>query len=213
MRISVIGATGMVGSRLVTEATTRGHRVTAAARTPRASTAAGIVSVAVDANEPRTLTPLFDRVDAVVLAVRPGAGREHTLAALTTTVLDAARAAGTPVVVIGGAGPLASPNGPGLRVVDDPAYVPAQWRTIAAASLAQLRACRDHPGVAWTYLSPPAVLEPGERTGRYRRGTTTLLTDPDGTSRISAEDLAVAALDELEQPGTDRHFTVAQAPA
>ncbi|WP_408648234.1 NAD(P)-dependent oxidoreductase [Streptomyces gossypiisoli] len=58
------------------------------------------------------------------------------------------------------------------------------------------------------YLSPPALLEPGARTGRYRRGTDSLLTAPDGRSWISAEDLAVAVVDELESPGRERHFTV-----
>ncbi|GAB3116661.1 hypothetical protein GCM10027055_26570 [Janibacter alkaliphilus] len=67
------------------------------------------------------------------------------------------------------------------------------------------------PDAAWAYLSPPALLEPGTRTGRYRRGTTTLLTAQDGKSWISAEDLAVAVVDELEQPGADRHITVAAA--
>lgn len=85
---------------------------------------------------------------------------------------------------------------------------PAAWRAFADASTDQLRACERHADAAWSYLSPPALLEPGRRTGNYRRGTTTLLVGPDGTSRITAEDLAVAAVDELERPGTDRHFTV-----
>ncbi|RPE46999.1 hypothetical protein EDD90_10412 [Streptomyces sp. Ag109_O5-1] len=34
---------------------------------------------------------------------------------------------------------------------------------VAAASAAQLEACRTHPA-DWTYLSPPALLEPGIRT-------------------------------------------------
>ncbi|MFF5030288.1 hypothetical protein ACFY2J_39665 [Streptomyces collinus] len=45
------------------------------------------------------------------------------------------------------------------------------------------------------YLSSPAVREPGERTGRYGRGTGTLFLGADGESRISAEELAVAVLD------------------
>lgn len=61
------------------------------------------------------------------------------------------------------------------------------------------------------HLSPPAVLEPGERTGRYRRRADTLLLGADGESRISAEDPAVAVLDELRTPATDRHFTVVHA--
>ena len=57
---------------------------------------------------------------------------------------------------------------------------------------------------------PSRLLEPGERTRTYRRDTTTLLAEDDGASRITAEDFGVAVLDELEQPGADRHFTLAQ---
>ncbi|GAB2884739.1 hypothetical protein GCM10022245_20270 [Streptomyces mayteni] len=73
--------------------------------------------------------------------------------------------------------------------------------------LDQVVACRAH-SADWAYLSPPALLAPGRRTGTYRRGTTTLLVDAEGVSRVSAEDLAVAVLDELENLGEDRHFTV-----
>lgn len=110
-----------------------------------------------------------------------------------------------------------SPDDPDLLVADNPAYVPAEWRAVAAAGTAQLRTCEAHPEADWVYLSPPALLEPGDRTGRYRRGTDTLLTGADGRSWISAEDLAVAVLDELESSGPERrlhdvrhirHFTV-----
>lgn len=74
----------------------------------------------------------------------------------------------------------------------------------------QWETCRRRSQQDWTYLSPPALLEDGPRTGGYRRGTDTLLTDPDGGSRISAADLAIAVLDEIERPGTDRHWTVAR---
>lgn len=139
-------------------------------------------------------------------------GQEQTIAPLTTAVLDATGRSGTRLLVIGGAGPLRSPRRDGLAVLDDPDYVPVEWRAVAEASTAQLHTCVRHTNPRWTYLSPPAIVEPGTRTGTYRRGTTTLLTEPDGTSRITAEDLAVAALDEIERPGTDRHFTVARTP-
>lgn len=61
------------------------------------------------------------------------------------------------------------------------------------------------------YLSSPAVLEPGERTGRHRRRTGTLFPGADGGSRISAEEQAMAVLDEPRAPATDRHFTVVHA--
>ncbi|MFM9372775.1 NAD(P)-dependent oxidoreductase [Streptomyces sp. Da 82-17] len=212
MNIAVLGATGMVGSRVVAEAVSRGHQVIAASRRPGTAAAPGVTSVAVDAGggDPASLDRALDKADVAVLAVRPAPGQEDTLAPMTVAVLDAAARTGVPVLVVGGAAPLDSPAEPGLSVLDDPRYVAAQWRAIAEASTRQLQACAEHPYDAWTYVSPPALLEPGARTGRYRRGTTTLLTGPDGSSRISAEDLAVAVLDELERPGGVRHFTVAE---
>ncbi len=52
----------------------------------------------------------------------------------------------------------------------------------------------------WAYLCPPAMLEPGERTGRFRLGDDELILDADGNSTISIEDLAVVLLDEAERP-------------
>lgn len=49
-------------------------------------------------------------------------------------------------------------------------------------------------------VSPPALLEPGERTGTYRRGTNIPLADEDGTSLISVEDLAVASSTSSRTP-------------
>lgn len=51
----------------------------------------------------------------------------------------------------------------------------------------------------WTYISPPAFIQPGNRTGHYRRGTDQLLVDEKGNSQISTEDYAVALVDELEK--------------
>lgn len=60
----------------------------------------------------------------------------------------------------------------------------------------------------WTYLSPSSGrVEPGERTGRFRVGGDQLLDT--GGRDISAEDLAVALLDETELPQhIQRRFTV-----
>lgn len=214
MNITVIGATGMVGSRLVTEAASRGHQIQAASRSAGSDQSVGNVRpVEADAARPETLPPALNGADALLLAVRPPPGAESTLPMLTTAVLTAAAAASVPVLIIGGAGALASPQNPNLLAIDDPAHVPAQWRGIAQASVDQLQVCRTYRDSVWSYLSPPALLEPGTRTGRYVRGTTTLITGPDGTSRISAEDFAVAAIDEIERPIGERHWTVAEATA
>lgn len=177
----------------------------------------GVTPLAVDAadagavREALTGAGGYGAAKAVVLAVRTFPADQEFLVGATRTVLDAAARLGIRVLVVGGAGALRSPGDRDLPVAENPAYVAEAWRGVARAGVAQLRACQTHADADWVYLSPPALLEPGERTGRYRRGTDTLLTGADGRSYISAEDLAVAVLDELETPGTERHFTVAEA--
>lgn len=212
MRIAVVGATGMIGSLVVGEAATREHVVTAVSRGGTSPVhSARVEPVRADGAVLHTMVELFARVDAVVAATRPAVGDEAILPAVTATLLDAAATTSRRLVVVGGAGPLLVPDEPSQLVVDAPAYVPPAYRPIASASVAQLRVCQAHQGADWTYISPPALIEPTERTGLYRRGTTTLLIDRDGTSSISAEDFAVAVVDELEAPGGERHFTVASA--
>ncbi|WP_328424906.1 NAD(P)-dependent oxidoreductase [Streptomyces sp. NBC_00443] len=207
MTIAVLGATGMVGSRVVGEAGARGHRVLALSRKPPGQ-GPNVTPVAVDANDPSALREALTgaTADAVVLTVRTLPVDQEFLVGATRTVLDVAARLGIRVLVVGGAGALRSPEDRGLLVADNPAYVPDEWRPVAAAGTAQLRACQAHPDADWAYLSPPALLEPGDRTGRYRRGTDTLLTGADGRSWISAEDLAVAVVDELETSGPGRHI-------
>jgi uncharacterized protein len=60
----------------------------------------------------------------------------------------------------------------------------------------------------WTYFSPAIEIAPGGRTGRYRTGGDQPVRDADGRSRISAEDAAVALIDEAELPRfVQRRFT------
>ncbi|MEV6400018.1 NAD(P)H-binding protein [Streptomyces sp. NPDC051907] len=208
MKIAVVGAAGMVGSRVVSEAARRGHDLVAVFRTARpAALPPGVIVVEGDATDADHMSRQFEGVDAIVAATRPAAGHEDTIVGITTALLDAAAQTRTRILVVGGAGPLQNPQDPDRLVVDSPEYVPREWRAVAAASSAQLDACRAHRA-DWVYLSPPAVLEPGHRTGQYRRGGATLIAGADGTSLISAEDLAVAVVDELENPREDRHFTV-----
>jgi uncharacterized protein len=49
-------------------------------------------------------------------------------------------------------------------------------------------------------VSSAALIAPGTRTGHHRAGTDQLLVDAAGKSYISAEDFAVAIVDEIEQP-------------
>lgn len=210
MRIVVVGVTGATGSRIAAEAVRREHVVTGVARTSRRveGLPPHVEVLSVDATDTAVLTELFTHHDAVVATTRPDAGDESSVSNTTASLLEAAASADRPIVVVGGAGPLLVPLPDEHLVVDDTRYVGAGWRDIAMSSVVQLEVCRDHRA-RWRYLSPPAMLAPGVRTGSYRTGTARLLTGADGDSRISMEDLAVAVVDALESPSAQRHFTVA----
>lgn len=215
MNIAIFGATGLAGSAIVTEALTRGHSATAIARNLDANAERpGVTPHQLDVTsvpDAAGLAPALAGADAAVLTVRLAPGDTAGLLAVTTRFLDATERAGIRALIVGGVAPLHSPGQPSLLVIDDPTFIPPEWRAIAQASLAQFHVWSEHHGASSMYLSPPAVLEPGERTGRYRRGTAEILVDAGGASRIAAPDLAVAVLDALESPVTDRHFTVAAA--
>lgn len=208
MRITVLGATGMAGTAVVNEALRRGHEVTSVSRRRRHQGGAHLTSCLLDVTDAEGVAGLLEDSDAAVVALRPPAGHESDLVRLTTAVLDAASRSRTPLLIIGGAAPLSSPTDPSTLAIDDPTIVPPAWRDVAQASLDQFRACQAHSYEGWVYLSPPAIFGPGDVTGAYRRGTTTLLRDAHGASRISPEDLALAVVDELEHPGGEQHVTV-----
>jgi hypothetical protein len=113
------------------------------------------------------------------------------------------------LVTAGGAGSLVVPSG--QRLVDTPDFHD-EWKAEALAgsdALELFRTADDTP-VNWTYISPGALLAPGERTGRYRTADDELLVDEHGRSHISMEDFAIAMLDEVEGDAHPRRrFTAA----
>jgi putative NADH-flavin reductase len=140
--------------------------------------------------------------DVVVSAIGPsrtGGDRREFLEHLRNLVdaLGDAR-----LVVVGGAGSLVVD---GTRLVDQPGF-PDLYKPealIQDETLGYLRGLGE--GVDWTYLSPAPLIQPGERTGSYKVGADSPVGDA-----VSAEDYAVALLDELEMPAHRRtRFTVA----
>ena len=98
--------------------------------------------------------------------------------------------------VVGGAGSLEV--APGVKLIDTPQF-PAAYKAEAAKGGEFLELLRKDKDLDWTFLSPSAVIAPGERTGKFRLGKDQLLTHDKG-SNISWEDYAIAAVDELEKP-------------
>ncbi|MCW4456881.1 NAD(P)-dependent oxidoreductase [Microbacterium sp. MPKO10] len=210
IRTAIIGATGMIGSRIVAEAAHRGHTVTAASRSVERSQEPTVTSLNADATDSTAMSALAREHDVLILATRPTPGDEHLVRGPARTVLAAALEADRRVVVIGGSAPLTTPDGTGL-VIDDLRFVRSEWQSIARASIEQFDEC-TRSSADWVYVSPPAVIEPGERTGSYVLGTETLLVDETGSSWISAEDFAVMVVDQLEKPEAGfRHLTARAA--
>ncbi|WP_299488338.1 NAD(P)H-binding protein [Acaryochloris sp. IP29b_bin.137] len=212
MRITIFGAAGNVGSRVVAEALSRGHEVTAVVRNPARFTElpTAAIATAASAASVEDVAALSANQDVVISATRPSPGRESELVSTAKTLLAGLRRTGTRLLLVGGAASLNVPEQEGTTVIDDPKFLPAAWRDIGQACIDQLEVCRTETKVDWAYLSPPALLQPGKRTGNYRLGTDDLLIDSQGESTITMEDLAVALLDEAECPHHHRtRFTVA----
>lgn len=209
--IVVFGAGGTAGSRIAAEAVERGHRVTAAVRRPEAVgyLPPGVRTVTGDATSAGSVRELAEDADVLVVAI--GGGERALWRDAARTLVDTLRELPDPprVIHVGGGSTLLTPKG--TRYLDEPDF-PEEYRDSAhgqADALEFYRSSAD--GVTWTYVSPPPLeFHPGERTGHYRTGTDHPVTDAQGRSVLTYEDLAVAIVDEIEDPrfGNAR-FTVA----
>ncbi|MEO8672756.1 MAG: NAD(P)-dependent oxidoreductase [Tahibacter sp.] len=218
MKIALIGATGFVGAPLLQELLQRSHRVTALSRAPQNIPAQpGLLTASADVLDAAQVANAVRDHDAVISAYNPGwndADLYRRFLQGSAAILEGVKRAGVPrLFVVGGAGSLQV--APGVQLVDTPAFrehVPPNVVPGALAARDFLTALREERELAWTFLSPPAGLQPGERSGRYRLGTDDLLMDGDLPAGITVCDLAVAIVDEIESPHHLRQrFTVAAA--
>ena len=206
MKIALIGATGYVGASILAEALARGHHVTAIARHTAALPQHALLTGAdMDASNAADLARLVAGHDLVISAFNPGRDPDGRG---TRAIIDGVKSGGVRrLLAVGGAGTLQHPAGG--RVVDQPDF-PAEWKEGSLRTAAFLEQLRAEMALDWVFLSPAAVLAPGERTGLYRSGKDKLLADAHGESRISLQDYACAMLDEAEAPRHHRErYTVA----
>jgi putative NADH-flavin reductase len=202
MKITVIGAAGNAGSRVVNEALSRGHEVTAVVRNVSRSNnlPAKVKVLTGDASNAKDVAQISAGQDVVISAIRPASGHENDIIPTTQSLMDGLAQTGVRLLIVGGAAPLKVPGSGGKTVLEDANFLPVSARHIGKASADQLKTCLLEARVDWVYLSPAAQFAPGERTGNYRLGTDELLLDAEGKSTISMEDLAVVILNEAEQP-------------
>jgi len=216
MKLVLIGATGFVGSHLLTEALSRNHQVTAIVRDPGNLQLVhnNLMLVKGDALNIDSLVIAFKGHDAVLSAYNAGwknPGLYDEFLKGSANIQEACKLAGVQrLLVVGGAGSLEL--SPGKQVVDDPNF-PAEWKEGAMAARDYLKELRKESKLDWVFLSPALQMNPGTsgiRTGTYRTGKDQPVFDGNKISKISVEDTAVALLDEAEkQHHHQERFTVA----
>ena len=192
MNIVLAGATGNIGSRILDEALRRGHRVTGLTRDPTKLTVrTGLQVKRANSTEVSAFTGALRGHDAAILSIKWNENDVHQ-------VLDALRKAGVKrCLFVVGAGSLLRKDGRthfdhmAEKGIQPPTSKPA------ALALAEVQKVTD---LDWTAISPPASIQPGERTGKFRLGLDELIEDDKGQSQISREDFAIAILDEMEKP-------------
>jgi uncharacterized protein len=215
MHIILFGANGHIARRIAREALDRNHEVTAVVRDTSTFQPYDnrLKVVQGDATDAASVARVARGADAIVNAISPRPSPEgrpaSSLADAARAMIAGSREAGVKrLLVVGGAGSLEV--APGVQLLDTPGF-PDLYKPEALAGRESFDVYRSEAGhLDWTYISPAAEIQAGERTGRFRTGGDQLLVDEKGKSSISYEDYAVALVDELEQGrNRGRRMTVA----
>lgn len=199
MKILLIGASGNIGQRILKEALNRDYTVTAAQRTQGAITLQhpNLSVIEADLLDSATLPALLNGFDVVISSISP-VTPEQFKKANENLITALKNQPGTRVIIVGGAG--STEISPGLRLMDSPVMdqLSKEWAPVIFIH-AEVLDLYKNSGLDWSYFSPPKFIEPGERTGKYRLGSTNMIFDANDESKISCEDYAVALIDELEK--------------
>lgn len=202
--VTLIGASGFVGTAILNELLARDHRVTAVVRNPGkiGIKSPSLTVVQADVTDTSALVAACKGRDAVISAYNPGWTNpniyEETLRNYPL-ILEAVRQSGVRrLLCVGGAGTLFC--APGLRVVDSGVIPDAIMGGVRSLGEFYLNTLMNEKEIDWIFFSPAGTLEPGKRTGKFRLGKDDLIVDENGNSHISVEDYAVAMVDELENP-------------
>lgn len=202
--VVLIGASGFVGTAILNELLSRGHKVTAVVRNPKKInvTNSNLEIVKTDVSDTNVMVEICKGKDAIISAYNPGWANpdiyEETLRNYPLILEAAKRSGAKRLLCVGGAGTLFC--APGLRVVDSGAIPDAIMGGVKSLGEFYLNTLMNEKAIHWIFFSPAGTLEPGKRTGKFRLGKDDLIVDENGISHISVEDYAVAMVDELENP-------------
>ena len=214
--VVLIGATGFVGSAILNELLSRGHKVTAvvrnAANLPKND---NLTAVEEDVANVDAVTNIAKGKDAVISAYNPGWNNPQMDKINDENypkIVEAVKKSGVQrLLIVGGAGTLFVK--PGVRVVDTGVIPDAIIDGVRSLGNFYLNFLTKEHDLDWVFFSPAGAFEDadkGKRTGKFRLGKDDLIVDPaTGTSHISVQDYAIAMVDELEKPAHHQErFTI-----
>jgi putative NADH-flavin reductase len=215
MKIALIGATGFVGTAILKEALGRGHSLTAIARSfDKISSDPKVTLFKADVMNEDEVTKAVKDHDVVISAYNAGWANPDMYPDFikgSKSIEAGVKKSGVKrLIVVGGGGSLYAASG--VQIVDTPQF-PAEWKAGATAARDYLNILKKEKDLEWTFLSPALEMHHGTsgvRKGTYRSGLENPVFDESGRSVISVEDIAVAIIDEAENPKHIRErFTVA----
>ncbi|MCG8654987.1 NAD(P)H-binding protein [Yimella sp. NH-Cas1] len=205
-RITVLGGTGYGGSAVVREAARRGHQVLSLSRTAPDSPTPGVTYVTGSVLDADVLERAVVGADVVFEALSPRGDMAGQVEGVFDALVTLARQHSVRLGVLGGASSLLVSEG-GERLIDV-TPMPPEARPEVELGIHKLETLQQSADdLDWFYVSPAAEFgawEPSTETGQYRIADDVLLRGPDGTSQISAADLALAVLDEIDSPAHQR---------
>lgn len=209
MRLTIFGASGSTGGRLVRQALARGHEVTAVVRTEyRGTPHAHLSVVTADVMNPGDITAAIQGADAVLNTIGardPGPTTVGTDAALSVT--KAMESVGVRrLLLVSNSARIAGPGDDWFtRFVVKPLILRPLLRHSLADMAGAEQVVRDS-ALDWTIVRAPQLTD-NAAEGSYQTAIDRNVTFG---IRITRDDLATCLLDSLTEPGTvHRHVNVA----
>lgn len=198
MKITVIGASGRLGSLIVKEALSREFEVTAAVRDVYFSPDSRIKVMEGDIFE-LSYDDIWDQ-DAIIDAFGIWeAGKADQHKTTLEHLCDILSGKSNRLVVVGGNGNLFLDETRSKRVIDKEDYPKAVY-PIAMAMVEAYYDLKKRYDVQWTYVCPALDFKPDEKgSGIYRISGDILPYNHRGKSEITYEDFAVATIDVVEK--------------
>lgn len=216
LKLTIVAATGGVGSEILKQAVNAHHEITAVMRNPKKLLGTvpdlQVITANLAAAEPKTIETAIAGADAVLSGLGASSNAEAGIAAQgTRAIVDAMRATNVRRIVVISAAPVATMPSPGrtnpgcdpgdgflMRYVLTP-FIQLVLRKVYEDHVLMEQILRDSD-LDWTIFRPPQLINK-PLSGKYR---TALGQNLRGGFQISRADLAHAMLMSLNHPETIR---------